>query len=116
MTHQPPALFEGARLTDLVVPIEVGDGDQRDLQLAAAYAELWGVPLKLVHVETGAGTSDVTAIRAAIAAVSADHPDLLVDGVEVTAGTVAEGVTSVVADRGSAVHERQPPSRTTDFR
>ncbi|MCP3988873.1 MAG: universal stress protein [Actinomycetia bacterium] len=96
---QPPKLFDSEPPSEILVPIATGLPDQRDLVIAVEYGNLWQVPIRLVHVETSSEPTDETSVRSAIVTARSVYPDLEIDGVGVSAPTVAEGVTTFAGDR-----------------
>lgn len=97
-----PGIFNGEPVAEILVPVSMGYSDQRDVAIAAEYAQLWQVPMKVLHVELSDGADDPAAARAVAASIRTSHPDLPIEAVELSAESIAYGV-SAAADEQSLV-------------
>jgi nucleotide-binding universal stress UspA family protein len=96
---KPPELFDGEPPTEIVVPVSTGFPDQRDLVIATEYGHRWQIPIRLVHVDVDTEPSDDQDVRAALLAARSAHPEIEIDGVAVSAPSVADGVMTFASDR-----------------
>lgn len=112
-TASQPGLFGGAPPSEIVAPVALADDDRVDV--AIGYAQHWGLPLRLVHVETTGGGSDVDASLETVAErLGSSHPTLSVVAETVEAGSVAGGVVAAANDRSVVVLPSARGSRWLD--
>lgn len=95
----PPPLFDGRPPTEILVPAIAEFHYERGIALAAHYAGMWNVPIRLVHVRVPSAPTSVTALDAAVSGLTSANPELVVDGVEVEADDVVSGIEATSTDR-----------------
>ncbi|MGI9612559.1 MAG: universal stress protein [Acidimicrobiales bacterium] len=112
-TASQPGLFDGAPPSEIVAPVALVDDDRVDV--AVGYALHWGLPLRLVHVDTNGGGSDVFAALETMAErLGSSNPTLTVSAEMVEAGSVAGGVVAAANDRSVVVLPSARGSRWLD--
>lgn len=109
----PPNLFAGRPPLDIVAPIALSDDDRVDL--AGRYSHRWGLPLRLVHVNTPDDPTDGgAALDVAVTELSVAHDDLAITGETVEAESVAAGIGAAATNRSVVFLPSERGSRWLD--
>jgi nucleotide-binding universal stress UspA family protein len=90
-----PKLFHGQAVHELLVPVLADGSYERGIAFAVPFAQVWDVPLRLVHVKADAISS--TDVDATMARFTAAHPGILADSIVIDAEDVAGGIASAAA-------------------
>ncbi|MGF1598013.1 MAG: universal stress protein [Acidimicrobiales bacterium] len=106
-----PALFDGRPVTEIVVPVDLGPHRQRGLNLAARYGHRWQVPVQILHTRLPSETDAPGSLDAIVDAFRGYHPDLVVEGADITAEGVAAGLARVTSGRSLVILASDEASR-----
>ncbi len=113
-SRQAPRLFDDRPVAELLVPIRADRLYEREVSFAVLLAELWDVPVHLLHVRMTDEVAGVSDIDASTKRLAARYPRLGIRSTAIDSADVSSGIRAAAADDSLVVVATDRVSQSAD--